>query len=224
MSKYKVHIPDCIIRNEDQININSKEFMLYYYLKILHDKQKSMKIKFNHNQYMAKFGIKSNPTIKKMFLNLYKSKLINNEIIELPRTDSLEIELNEEFISKEPFTRLHINLYYLLGKINHEGLRLMYYHESRINRNKSKTDSGGEKTYNNWFSFAGIRLIEKETKINRNKITEYNEKLKKLKLIKIENNDLSYIGEYDEFSQEIKTKYTNKYYPMIDKLEKYKFD
>ena len=224
MSKYKVHIPDCIIRNEDQVNINSKEFMLYYYLKILHDKQKSVKVKFNHNQYMSKFGIKSNPTLKKMILNLYKSKLILTDVNELPRTDNLEIELNEEYISKEPFTRLHINLYYLLGKINHEGLRLMYYHESRINRNKSKTDSSDEKTYDNWFSFAGIRLIEKETKINRNKITEYNEKLKKLKLIKIENSDLSYTGEYDEFNQEIKTKYTNKYYPLIDKLEKYKFD
>lgn len=223
MSNYLVHIPDCIIRNENGININSKEFMLYYYLKVLHDKQKTNKVKLNHNQYMCKFGIKSNPTFKKMITNLYKSGLINSDIGELPRTDQIEIIMNEQYIGLEPFTRIHINLYYLIKKVGHEGLRLMYYHESRINRTKCKDGIDGDKTYDNWFSYAGVRLIEKETKINRNKVTETNEKLKKLKLLKVESSDLSYTEEYDEFNQEIKTKYTNKYYPLLHNVENYKF-
>jgi hypothetical protein len=87
----------------------------------------------------------------------------------------------------------------------------MYYHESRINRNKE-----GIKC-----SYAGIRTIERETKINHNKIIECHDNLKKLKLLKIEGNDLSYTSTYDEFDQEIKTKYTNKYYPQINKIEEY---
>lgn len=223
MSKYQVHIPDCVIRNENGININSKEFQLYYYLKILYDRQKSLKVKFNHNQYMGKFGIKSNPTLKKMIGNLHKSGLIKNSIVELPRTEQIVIIMNEEFIGLEPFTRIHVNLYYLINKIGHEGLRLMYYHESRINRTKCKDGLDGEKTYDNWFSYAGIRLIEKETKINRNKISNCNKLLAKLKILKIEGSDLNYSSEYDEFDQEIKTKYTNKYYPLLKNIEDYKF-
>lgn len=223
MSNYKVHIPDCIIRNENGININSKEFLLYYYLKILHDKQKSIKVKLNHNQYMFKFGIKSNPTFKKMINNLYKNELIKNEIEELPRSEQIEIIMNDDYIGLEPFTRIHINLYYLISKIGHEGLRLMYYHESRINRNKCKEGLDGELTYDNWFSYAGIRLIEKETRINRNKITKYNEILEKLGLLKIESSDLQYTGVFNEFDQEIKAKYTNKYYPLLKNIENYQF-
>lgn len=223
MSNYRVHIPDCIIRNENDININSKEFMLYYYLKILYDKQRSSKVKFNHNQYMGKFGIKSNPTLKKMLNSLYENNLILSGIDSLPRTKQINIELNKEYIGIEPFTIIHINLYYLVDRIGHEGLRLMYYYESRINRTKHKEDSKGNKTFDNWFSYAGIRTIEKETKINRNKITECNKEMIRLKILKVENSDLSYSGEYDEFDQEVKTKYTNKYYPLINKLDEYKF-
>lgn len=212
MSKYRVLISDCIIRNEDGIDINSKEFLLYYYLKILHDKQKSSNVELNHSQYMCKFGIKSNPTFKKMISNLYKNKLINTNVESLPKSNLISIDLNDEFIKKEPFTMIHVNLYYLINQIGHDGLRLMYYHESRINRNKD-----------NQYSYAGIRKIEKETKINRNKIIEYHNMLKKIKLLKVENNDLNWTGTYDEFDQEIKTKYTNKYYPQLSNIENYKF-
>lgn len=213
MSKYRVLIPDCIVRNEEGIQINSKEFLLYYYLKILHDKQKSITVQLNHNQFMCKFGIKSNPTFKKLLTNLHKNKLILSNINVLPKTDLLQIELNEEYLQKKPFTLIHINLYNMISKIGHEGLRLMYYHESRINRN----------TEGNKYSYAGIRTIEKETKINHNKIIEYHTKLQKLKLLKIEGNELSYTGTYDEFTQEIKTRYTNKYYPQLSSIEEYSF-
>jgi len=207
-----VLISDCIIRNEDDMDINSKEFLLYYYLKILHDKQKSTSVELNHSQYMCKFGIKSNPTFKKMISNLYKNNLINTNIDSLPKSSLISVDLNEEYIKKEPFTMIHVNLYYLIKQIGHEGLRLMYYHESRINRNKD-----------NQYSYAGIRKIEKETKINRNKIIEYHDILKKIKLLKVEDNDLNWTGTYDEFDQEIKTKYTNKYYPQLTNIENYKF-
>jgi len=212
VSKYRVLISDCIIRNEDDMDINSKEFLLYYYLKILHDKQKSTSVELNHSQYMCKFGIKSNPTFKKMISNLYKNNLINTNIDSLPKSSLISVDLNEEYIKKEPFTMIHVNLYYLIKQIGHEGLRLMYYHESRINRNKD-----------NQYSYAGIRKIEKETKINRNKIIEYHDILKKIKLLKVEDNDLNWTGTYDEFDQEIKTKYTNKYYPQLTNIENYKF-
>jgi hypothetical protein len=152
--------------------------MLYYYLKILHDKQKSDIVKFNHQQFMCKFSIKSNPTFKKMLERLYENKLINTKVDCLPKSNAINIELNADYLHKKPFTLIHINLYYLLNKIGHEGLRLMYYYESRINRNDNKSIQ---------CSYAGIRTIEKETKINRNKIIEWNEKLTKLKLLKIEN-------------------------------------
>lgn len=213
MSKYRVLIPDCIVRNEDGIQINSKEFLLYYYLKILHDKQKSTNVQLNHQQYMCKFGIKSNPTFKKLLNGLYANGLIQTKVDTLPKSNLIEIELNEEYIQKQPFTMIHINLYYLISKVGHEGLRLMYYHESRINRNKNS----------NQYSYAGIRKIEKETKINHNKIIEYHEKLIKLKLLKVEGNDLTYTNEYNEFDQEIKIKYTNKYYPQMNKIEEYIF-
>jgi hypothetical protein len=162
---------------------------------------------------MSKFGIKSNPTFKKLLNGLCANGLIKTNVGALPKSNLIDIELNEAYIQKQPFTLIHINLYYLIGKVCHEGLRLMYYHESRINRNKK----------GNQYSYAGIRKIEKETKINHNKIIEFHEKLSKLKLLKVEGNDLSYTNEYDEFNQEIKTKYTNKYYPQINKIEEYDF-
>jgi hypothetical protein len=213
VSKYRVLISDCIIRNEDGIKINSKEFQLYYYLKILHDKQKTNVVSLNHHQYMCKFGIKSNSTFKKLLKQLLINNLIKTSIEELPKHDQLHIELNPDFLQKQPFTLIHINLYYLITKVGHEGLRLMYYHESRINRNKE----------GNKFSYAGIRTIERETKINHNKVIEYHEKLRKLKLLKIDTNDLTYTGTYNEFDQEIKTKFTNKYYPQLKNIEEYNF-
>jgi hypothetical protein len=213
VSNYRVLISDCIIRNEDGIQINSKEFQLYYYLKILHDKQKSNVVSLNHNQYMSKFGIKSNSTFKKLISQLYKNNLINNIVEELPKQSLIHIEMNKDYIQKQPFTLIHINLYYLINKVSYQGLRLMYYHESRINRNIE----------GNKCSYAGIRTIVRETKINHNQVIEYHDKLSKLKLLKVDVNDLSYTGTYDEFTQEIKTKYTNKYYPQLSKIEKYNF-
>lgn len=214
MSKYRVLIPDCIIRNEEGIVINSKEFMLYYYLKILHDKQKSLKVKLNHNQYMCKFGIKANSTFKNILNGLHKNKLIHTEIDKLPKSGLIEIEMNEEYIEKKPFTLIHINLYYLIGKIGHEGLRLMYYYESRVNRNKEN---------NQQFCYAGVRTIAKETKINRNKVIDVNEELCKLNILNIDKHDLDTDGTMNEFEQVEYTKYNNHYYPLIDKIVKYQF-
>lgn len=212
-SKYKVIIPDCIIRNENGININSKDFSLYYYLKILHDKQKSVNVKLNHNKFMAKFGIKTNSTFKGMLKNLYESKLINNIVSDLPRNGIIEIQMNSDYVMMKPFTMIHINLYYLTDKISHEGMRLMYYYESRINRNKD----------DHQFCFAGIRTITQETKINKNKIKEVNDLLKKMKLLKIEKHKLESTGEYDEFDQEYKNKFNNHYNPLLKNVEEYKF-
>lgn len=212
MSNYRVHIPDCIIRNENGINLNPKEFALYYYLKILYDKQKSLVVKLNHSKFMCAFGIKDNVTFKKCINNLYNNNLILSDIKELPRQGLISVELNKDYIGIQPFTRLHINLFYLADEVRCEGLRLLYYYESRINRNKDS----------NQFCFTGIRTIAKETKVNKNKVNEYNEKLRKLKLLKIEKHELKKQDEmYNEFDQELVTKFSNHYTPRLDILGNY---
>ena len=211
---YRVLIPDCIIRNEDGINVSPKEFLLYYYLKILYDRQKNVKIKLNHNKFMGKFMIKSNVTFKKMVNGLYNSGLIMNRIETLPKHEMIEIELNEEVMQKKPFTMIHVNLYYLVDKIECEGLRLMYYYESRVNRNKQLCSQ---------FCFAGVRLIIKETKVNKNKLKKINENLVKLKLLKMEKHELKHDGEYNEFDQEINVKYNNHYFPQTHVIKNWKF-
>lgn len=163
---------------------------------------------------MSKFEIKANNTFKSMLNKLYVNKLILNDVKDLPRHGVIEIEMNEEYIKLEPFTRMHINLYYLVDKIGHEGLRLIYYYESRINRNKD----------NHQFCFAGIRTIANETKINKNKVKQFNDLLKKMKLLKIEYHELEKDDTFDEFNQEQNNKFNNHYQPRLDEIKNYKFN
>jgi len=160
---------------------------------------------------MFKFGIKSNTTLKSMLKSLYDNSLINTEITQLNRHDNLIIELNDKYIMKKPFTLMHINLYYMVNKIGCDGIRLMYYYESRINRNKDSHQ----------FCFTGVRRISAETKVNKNKINDVNRNLKKSKILKIECHGLENTYEYDEFDQEIKSRYNNHYVPLLDKIEKF---
>ena len=211
MSEYKVLISDCITRNEEGIHINSKEFALYYHLKILYDKQKKSKhVQFNHHKFMCWYGIKTNSTLKTMLKNLYSNNLIHNLIEELPRQSNLTIEINEEYVEKKPFTMISVNLYYQMEKIGHEGLRLLYYYESRINRRKDQHQ----------YCFSGIRSISKETKINKNKVKEINDKLSKLKMLKVVKHELTYTDTYDEFDQNIKSKFNNHYTPNLIYISK----
>lgn len=211
---YRVLIPDCVIRNEDGINISPKEFVLYYYLKILYDRQKNTKIKLNHNKFMAKFNIKTNTTFKKLVSGLHENKLIMNNIDKLPKHENIIIELNEEILQRKPFTMIHINLYHLYEKVECEGLRLIYYYESRVNRSKQICSQ---------FCFAGIRTIAQETKINKNKLKGINEKLVKLKLLKMEKHEMGGIGMYNEFNQEINIKYNNHYFPLIQNIKDWEY-
>lgn len=202
-------VPDCIVRNENNININPKEFATYCFLKLQHyySKDKNV-VEFAHRKMMYNLSIDDTRTFKKILNNLYKNKLILNGIDKFPKHDTLKIHINNEYINMKPFTKMHINLLYALPYIDCYGLRLIYYYESRINR-----PNGQE------FSFASIRTIAKETKMDKNMVIIYNEKLVKLRLLKIVKHELEHTGMYDSLDMAHITKFNNHYYPRLDRIE-----
>lgn len=213
---FQVQIANQIIRNK---NINDKEFVLYAKLVQLYQKSNS-KDTFNINFRLLKdhLHINDNRTFKKLWDNLFTQKLILNNINRLSnKSNSLEVKLNIDYIpSKEnrlKFTQLP---YLILDKftiqyIGHTGVRIMYYLESYIDRRK-KFDY-------ELVAYPSEETIALHTGNSRATISKYIKKLRKERLIKIEEHKLQPEG-YDENDKLLYVKYNNKYFLRLENIEK----
>jgi hypothetical protein len=203
--KIMIQVPDYIIRN-NEIKMDANTFGVYVYLKFHHflsvNKEEAMKI--DHMKLKSKLGISDNRTIKKCLTNLHKLGIIFEYIDKLPSNGSISITLNQESHIEKQFTQLPATILNRIDNIGLIGLRLIYYYESYINRS-SRLDQQ--------LAYPSIELSAKDLKLNKNTILNYNEILRKNKLIKIEKAKLEYHEDSAFFD-----KYYNKYHVLVDKL------
>lgn len=215
MAVFKIQIPTEVIRNPE---ISHEAFLIYcklvqhYYIK----KQENLTLEIDHKKFMYFSNIKSNQTLKKGIDQLFKSGLVENKIDTLPRAGNIYIKLSEKYVSNNKEFNFAQLPYYFLDKcmvasIGYEGLRILYYLKSFINKA-------------NEFCFCSRERIAEEIGSSPNTIDKYTNRLKKIKLIKIEKHALEkdgYWSEEDEFGNQKETfiKYNNHYYLRFDKFK-----
>lgn len=196
-------MPDLIIRNRNITSIDFVILLYFKYLYFINGKGVLFQVELQHmkNDIM----INDNRTIKKSFENLFQLGFINKIIIK--QNNPLDVELNVELLSTEPYTRLPTSIINNISKIGHTGVRLLYYYESYINRRKS-----------NSFCFASFKTIESETGITDKTISKYNSVLIDNKLIKIIRHEIETYSDYKENSGQKFDKYNNHYYVNIERI------
>ena len=144
-------------------------------------------------------------TLKKYLNNLYRNKLIHNEIKTFPKRGNLTIQFNGEiYNSGEHFTLISAKLfnYFENGQINEYAFRQAIYYKSHIN----------PKEVNRNFCFVSYSKLSDTLKISKTKIKEANDQLRKSKLIKVVSHKLEPTYEYDEKDEMTYDRYNNHYY------------
>lgn len=208
-TKLIIQVPDEIIRNS-LITLDANTFAVYTYLKFLHFRNyNECELLLDHNKFKHKLYIADNRTLKKSFLKLHKEQIILEYIDKFPTKGALNLTFNPLPFESKTFTQLPATV---INKIEHIGLigfRLLFYYESFINRQDEPSKQ---------FAFPAIETICKHLGLNKDTVIEYNDKLKKHKLLKIIKHEIEWTGEYNELSQPLFTKYNNHYYVRIDKL------
>jgi RNA-binding protein YhbY len=208
-TKLVIQIPDEVIRNVD-LKLDSNTFAMYAYLKFLHFRNyKNNEIELDHNKFKHKLYISDNRTLKKCFMKLHKEQIILELINKLPTKGAIKITFDPEPFTSKTFTQLPATVLNKIEHIGSIGLRLLFYYESFINR----TDELSKQ-----FAFPAIETISKSLGINKETIINYNNLLKKHKLIKVKKHKLEWNGEYDSLDQPLFTKYNNHYYVKLENL------
>lgn len=195
-NKVWLQVPTEIVRNIG-FNIDEKSFAVYTFL--LYKKFKSYEdvIYIDHNALKSIMKLKDNRTLKKCFNALYEQGLIKKPVEKFPINKHLEIELLHPFHEKR-FTQLPVNLLRRINEVEYTGFRLMFYYESYINRKDIMKD----------FCYPSYIAICEDLKIQNDKLSKYNNKLKKLKLITITKHEVQFDDPLDEDKF---TKYNNHY-------------
>jgi hypothetical protein len=208
-TKLIIQIPDEIIRNTNFI-LDSHTFATYTYLKYLHFRNYYEDVlELDHNAFKGKLCMADNRTLKKCLVSLHKQGIILEYIDKLPKQKALILTFNPVLLESKKFTQLPANTLYKIEHIGAIGLRLLFYYESYINR----TDEPSKQ-----YAFPAIETTAKDLHINKETVIEYNNKLKKHKLIKITKHKLEWSGEYDDLDKGLFTKYNNHYHVQIDKI------
>lgn len=217
MTKFNIQLPQNLVRNKD-----FSSTALYVYAKLVQRfyvyKQEYSEMDIDHKQLMYYTGIKSNKKFKEVLNELYESKLIKNDITDLPRRGLIKVELDTFFNSKKKdyfFTQMPVEVLNkgILDEIGFQGVRLLLYFKSYIN---------------NWdeFCFCSYKRMTDELDMSENTLTKYIKLLKKKKFISVEKHELKSNGEYveDEFGvdREQFTKYNNHYQIRYETIQKYK--
>lgn len=195
-NKIWLQVPTEVVRNIG-FNIDEKSFAVYVFL--LYKKFKSYNdvLYVDHNALKTIMKFKDNRTLKKCFNVLYEQGLIKSPVEKFPINKYLEIELVHPFHEKR-FTQLPVNLLRRINEVEYTGFRLMFYYESYINRKDIKKD----------FCYPSYIAICEDLKIKNDKLSKYNNKLKKLKLITITKHEVQFDDPLDEDKF---TKYNNHY-------------
>lgn len=197
-----VQVPTNVIRNED-IYIDNGSFLLYVRLCFLYFKNyQNVEIKIDHKKLMRNCYIHDTRTLKKRLDVLHKAGLIENKIDKLPKKEEIVILFNGKILKGNYFTKMDAKVFNYLEEVNEHALRLLFYYKSHINK-----DSGKGIDY----CFVGIETLKVKLKMGSDTIKEANDKLKKLKLIKIIKHELKHDYEYDENDELIYNRYNNHY-------------
>lgn len=168
----------------------------------------SNEFEVSNNKLKTYIGIADNKTIKKSYANLYDQGYFL-EPVELLRGKPVKFSINKDKLSsKEEYTQLPIYTIEHLDTIKHVGFRLLYYYSSYINYNHTSK----------LYAYPSIETIKKHLNINKNTVHDYNEILKKAKLISIEKHKLGHNNTYDHNDRLEHIKYNNHYILHVDKL------
>ncbi|MGD6876805.1 hypothetical protein [Bacillus infantis] len=213
--QFQIQVPTELIRNP---KISHDTF--YVYLKLIQHyyvrKAKEVVLDIDHKKFMFYSNIKSNQTFKKCINQLKEYGLVNTELDSLPKRGLIKIELNGDMLTSNKGFKFAQLPYYLMDKcildtIGYEGIRLLYYLKSYINRYDQ-------------FCFCSRDTIAADIGSNPKTIDKYLLKLKKNKFIKIVKHQIEAIGEFipNEFGNEKEgfSKYNNHYYIRADEFEK----
>ncbi|MFO1442833.1 hypothetical protein KDN24_06345 [Bacillus sp. Bva_UNVM-123] len=207
--KLIIQIPDEIIRNE-YFKMDSNTFAVYAYLKFLHFRNyNNSEMKIDHNKFKHKLLISDNRTFKKCLSNLHKNQIILECVTKFPTKGSLSFTFDPIPFEVKTFTQLPATVLNRMEHIGTIGLRLLFYYESFINR---KDDVMSQ------FAFPSIETTSKTLGLSKDTIIDYNELLKRNKLIKIRRQKLECNGEYDNLDNPLFTKYNNHYYVKTENL------
>ena len=197
LAKTMIQIPKVVVHNR---KINGKAFAVYYYLKYISFRKwgDKTKLEINHLEMKYKLGIKDNRVIVAALKVLFENRLIEEEIRSMPIHSLLKITLSK--VDDDKFVQLPIQLLDKIPSIKPNGLRLIYYYESFINRRTSKN-----------FSFPSFEKISEDTGLNHNTIIKYNNILKKNKLIKIEKHQVEHEwdGTFVKYNNHYKVRWEN---------------
>jgi hypothetical protein len=122
------------------------------------------------------------------------------------------VSLNETLIkSKTKFTHIYISLLDKLPIIQANGIRLLCYYESNINRS-DRNKPGSH------FCFTSIDTISQETGLSRKTIIKYNLILERAKLLDIDKHKLGTDYRYDDKDGIIFNKYNNHYFVRLENI------
>jgi DNA-binding MarR family transcriptional regulator len=214
--KFKIQIPTEVIKNP---KISHEAFLVYcklvqhYYV----NKGESNILQIDHRKLMYFCSFKSNPTLKKSLKSLYENNLIENQISTLPKVGLIEIILNPEYVKKGKefsFAQITYEIFdkRIIDTIKYEGIRLLYYFKSHINK---PTD----------YCFSSRETISKEIGSNPKTVDKHIKLLKDKYLIKVERHELHKTEYYEtnEFGNEKAEyiKFNNHYFLRMDKLEEF---
>lgn len=202
-------MPNSIIRDP---NLSSIEFLVLIKLKQLQFINRSSNFKFNSKEHLKiPLDINDNRTLHRTLNNLYD----NRYILEPVKIDSHSIgtvSMNDALIkSKSKFTHIYTSLLDKMLHIQANGIRLLCYYESYINRNDKDKPSSH-------FCFTSIDTISQETGLSRKTIIKYNSVLEKANLLDIDKHKLGTDYRYDDKDKVIFNKYNNHYYVRLENI------
>lgn len=161
-----------------------------------------------NNKLKAVIGLSDNKTIKKSYKNLYDQGYLL-EPAELLRGKPVKFTINEEKISsKVEYTQLPIYIIEHLDTIKYVGFRLLYYYSSYINPNAASKQ----------YAYPSIETIKQHLGVHKDTVQDYNEILKKAKLISIQKHELKHDYTYDVNDRLERVRYNNHYILHIEKL------
>jgi hypothetical protein len=201
-----VQIPTNIVRNES-VSLSNDGFLLYVRLCFLYFRNyQNEEMKVDHKKLMTNLGIYDTRTLKKRLNELYKSSLIHNQIISLPRKGEIVILFNSSKLNEGHFTMMNCKVFDYLEKINEHAFRLLFYYKSHINKKENKH-----------FCYVGIETLKVRLKMGSDTIQQGNEQLVKNKLITIHKHKLEHTHEYNDKDELIFDKYNN-HYTVNEKL------
>lgn len=207
--KLMLQIPDEIIRNT-WFKLDDHSFCVYAMLKYTQFREfnKTNELQIDHNKLKHKLYISDNRTLKRVLKALHKNQIVLEYITQLPRKGSLNITYDNMTDKSNSFTQLPITLFNKIEHIGVIGIRLLYYYESYINRKDVPARQ---------YAFPSIETISADLHLHHTTIIEYNELLKKHKLLKITKHVIQEDA-YDEDYNMTYIKYNNHYFVRIENI------